>query len=190
VNAPVGYDEQSVAYRSAAGDKVQCGVRSPYGAPFREGDVVGLYLFAGDAAEAEEVLCEGVEYRVERGALAPEEACEPEAVRNAVAFAVNGVSQGIAFTNIPGGAWVHACESACELQAGAKSSQASTDVLFPAASLFTEPQEAQQAAVVFNFGPNFDCAVPAFGSLPAPQPMSSLGTPPAAPEPAAEDNTV
>ncbi len=49
LNAPVGYDAHSYGYRSAAGCKVHRGQREPYGAPFAEGDVVGMYLFAGDA---------------------------------------------------------------------------------------------------------------------------------------------
>jgi len=46
LNAPVGYDKHSYGYRSG-GDKVNQGRREPYGTAFREGDVVGLYMYAG-----------------------------------------------------------------------------------------------------------------------------------------------
>jgi len=77
--------------------------------------------------------------------------------QSAVAFAVNGVSQGVAFTELAEG------------------------IYFPAASLFTEPQQEEAAAVAFNFGPAFAFPPPDFGELPAPRPMSDREptTPPA-----------
>jgi hypothetical protein len=50
LNAPVGYDKHSYGYRSGGGDRVHQGRRESYGAPFGEGDVVGMYLCAGPAA--------------------------------------------------------------------------------------------------------------------------------------------
>ena len=52
------------------------------------------------------------------------------------------------------------------------------DVLFPAASMFTDPSQAEPAAVVFNFGPDFQFPPPQFESLPAPYPLSELARPP------------
>jgi len=57
------------------------------------------------------------------------------------------------------------------------------DVLFPAASLFTEPTQAEPASVLFNFGPDFQFPPPDFGGgLPAPQPVALLAAPPSAAE--------
>ena len=51
------------------------------------------------------------------------------------------------------------------------------DVLFPAASLFTEPTQAEPAAVLFNFGPDFPFPPPDFGGgLPTPQAAALLAT--------------
>jgi hypothetical protein len=55
-------------------------------------------------------------------------------------------------------------------------------VFFAAASLFTEPTQAEPAAVVFNFGEQqFAFAPPLFGELPAPQPLAALAAPPPSP---------
>ena len=167
LNAPVGYDEHSYAFR-CGGDRVHQGRREPYGCACVEGDVVGLYLATGAAAGSvrarrlsgaaplcspplqEEVLCEGATYAEER-----ERGQSPRGV-SAVAFAVNGVSQGVAFSELPEG------------------------IFFPAASLFTEPRQEQPACVRFNFGPSFKFPPPLFGdALPAPRPVSDLCPAPA-----------
>ena len=48
----VGYDQYSYGVRDLEGCKVRQALREPYGAPFREGDLVGclLYLPPGGAA--------------------------------------------------------------------------------------------------------------------------------------------
>jgi len=47
--------------------------------------------------------------------------------------------------------------------------------LFPAASLFTEPTQAEPAAVLFNFGPDFQFPPPDFGGgLATPQAVALL----------------
>jgi hypothetical protein len=56
-------------------------------------------------------------------------------------------------------------------------------VFFAAVSLFTEPTQAEPAAVIFNFGPEFAFAPPPFGELPAPQPLAALAPPPPPPQP-------
>ena len=61
----------------------------------------------------------------------------------------NGVSQGSAFMDIPGGRY------------------------YPAASMYTLPDQPN-CVVKFNFGPDFECFPQDFDGLPIPQPMSQL----------------
>ena len=61
----------------------------------------------------------------------------------------NGVCQGSAFKDIPGGRY------------------------HPAASMYTEPGEPD-CIIKFNFGPNFEFLPQDFGGLPIPQPMSMV----------------
>ena len=51
VNAPVGCDTHGYAYRSGGGEKVHNALREAYGAPFGEGDVVGVYLSLGATSQ-------------------------------------------------------------------------------------------------------------------------------------------
>ena len=44
LNAPVGFDGYSYAYRDKTGDKVTLSRPLPYGKPFSAGDVVGMYI--------------------------------------------------------------------------------------------------------------------------------------------------
>ncbi|OCH90291.1 hypothetical protein OBBRIDRAFT_607267 [Obba rivulosa] len=44
LNAPAGLDGYSYAYRDKTGEKVHLSRPRPYGAPFRSGDVVGMYI--------------------------------------------------------------------------------------------------------------------------------------------------
>ena len=66
-----------------------------------------------------------------------------------ICYFKNGVCQGSAFKDIPGGRY------------------------FPAASLYTMPNEPN-CVVKFNFGPDFEFFPQDFGSLPVPQPMSEV----------------
>lgn len=50
-----------------------------------------------------------------------------------------------------------------------------TDVFFPAASIYTSPQQTAPAAVTFNFGPTFKWPPPRLDNFPEPQPLSTLG---------------
>jgi Set1/Ash2 histone methyltransferase complex subunit ASH2 len=126
LNAPVGYDKHGYGYRTAGGEKIHEAKREPYGGPSKEGDVVGMYIcVSGAGPAAEQVRCmraarahftcalrltaqagsqelvqlEGQAYRVEKRG-GPAERIDG----SAVAFAVNGVSQGVAFTGLCGGA--------------------------------------------------------------------------------------
>lgn len=64
-----------------------------------------------------------------------------------ICYFKNGVCQGSAFKDIPGGRY------------------------YPAASMYTEPGEPN-CIIKFNFGPNFEFLPQDFGGLPIPQPMS------------------
>uniref|UniRef100_A0A0A9D6Q5 SPRY domain-containing protein n=1 Tax=Arundo donax TaxID=35708 RepID=A0A0A9D6Q5_ARUDO len=66
-----------------------------------------------------------------------------------ICFFKNGVCQGIAFKDIPGGRY------------------------YPAASMYTLPNEPN-CVVKFNFGPDFELFPQDFGGLPIPQPMSEV----------------
>lgn len=57
-----------------------------------------------------------------------------------VAFSLNGRYQGPAFTNIPEGTY------------------------YPAASLYTMPEQAEGASLTFNFGPDFVFLPPQVGA--------------------------
>ena len=123
MNGPVGYDKHGYGYRSGGGERTHDAQREAYGSPYGEGDVVGMYVhLGGDAAaqararrrcctcaasapaedggpHAQEVVqLDGQLFSVEQ-----ERAAGP-ARSSAVAFAVNGVSQGVAFTELNGGA--------------------------------------------------------------------------------------
>lgn len=45
LQAPVGFDAFGFSYRDMEGSKVTEGRREPYGEPFVEGDVIGLYIY-------------------------------------------------------------------------------------------------------------------------------------------------
>lgn len=125
LQAPVGFDAFGFGYRDVDGSKVSNALREPYGAPYREGDVVGLTLHMPpggrrmEPGEAEVVRFKGGLYTVE----ADDGDARPLA-NSGVAFSVNGAPQGVAFRDIPEGAY------------------------YPAASLYTratlhEPYRAQ-----------------------------------------------
>ena len=66
-----------------------------------------------------------------------------------ICYFKNGVCQGSAFKDIPGGRY------------------------YPAASMYTLPNEPN-CVVKFNFGPDFEFFPQDFGGLPIPQPMSEV----------------
>lgn len=43
----MGYDKHGYGYRSCSGEKISEGRREPYGASYKEGDVVGMYAYLG-----------------------------------------------------------------------------------------------------------------------------------------------
>ena len=92
---------------------------------------------------------------------------------SAVAFAVNGVAQSVAYTTVVGGATPLRAFLGCLMYV---LTRVRADVLFPAASLFTEPTQAEPASLLFNFGPDFQFTPPDFG-FPAPQAVAVLAQP-------------
>lgn len=165
LQAPVGFDVHGYCYRDLEGSKVTAGKREEYGEAYGEGDVVGLYLYMPEGGrplevrDREVVRYKGVLYYLE------EQEADPKPLQGAVvAFARNGVCQGVAFQDIPDGTY------------------------YPAASLFTLPSQTQGASVTFNFGPNFAFPPPEVPGCPAPRPMCETAQPleaAAATEPAA-----
>eukprot|EP00775_Hariotina_reticulata_P001810 gene1810-2143_t len=133
INAPIGYDQYGVSYRDIQGSKVHKALREDqYGEPYGETDTIGLYLHLPEggrsleARSAEIVRYKGMLYQVQ------EEQQEPQTLAGSVvAFTKNGQLQGVAFKDIPEGTY------------------------YPAASLFTLPEQEQGACVQFNFGPDF-----------------------------------
>ena len=92
-NAPVGFDKFGYGYKDIGGEKVHQGVTSAYGEPFKEGDVIGCYIYVdADVVKA-------------RGTKVTTTATESEPVENAsfIAFARNGAFQGKAFENLTAG---------------------------------------------------------------------------------------
>jgi Set1/Ash2 histone methyltransferase complex subunit ASH2 len=86
-NAPVGYDKFGYGYRDVGGEKVHEATLAPYGEPFKEGDVIGCYIFVEEMKKVD---------------LKKEEIEADSASANAsfVAFARNGVFQGKAYVGL------------------------------------------------------------------------------------------
>ncbi|KAK9804956.1 hypothetical protein WJX73_003518 [Symbiochloris irregularis] len=152
LQAPVGYDAHSFAYRDLEGVKVHRALRQEYGKPFREGDVVGCFLHLPpggrplDKDVAEEVTWKGTLSLTDGG---PQEPAKP-LEGSAIAFTLNGVSQGIAFTDILEGTY------------------------FPAVSMYTMVRQTEGAKATFNFGPTFQFEPPQVDGYPAARPVSDL----------------
>ena len=95
VQAPVGYDTNSYAYRDLEGTKFHESKGAEYGAPYGPGDVVGCHLKLGDPPAVVRMrqrvrTDKGVEYIVE------EERERTPSVGSSITFFKNGVSQGTA----------------------------------------------------------------------------------------------
>lgn len=101
-DAPVGFDEFSYGVRDSDGFKVHCGRPKSYGSSFSSGDVVGVLLrIPSEPVVYEEIKRKDIEsvypplklsqYQVKQEIL-------PET--SSIEFFLNGLSMGIAFTNI------------------------------------------------------------------------------------------
>jgi Set1/Ash2 histone methyltransferase complex subunit ASH2 len=156
LQAPVGFDLNSYAYRDVDGSKVHQAVREQYGDAYVEGDVIGFYISLPNGAELAPKYDLYV-YKANRTVYpVPVDKTEgpPKRVPGSeITFFRNGVCQGTAYTNISAGEY------------------------FPAASMYTLPSPEKKCSVQFNFGPNFHFPPTDFGDRPTPQPMS-LAPPP------------
>lgn len=99
LQAPVGYDRWSFAYRDVAGALVHASNRvDGYGSEWGPGDVVGCLIVFGDGA-AEDLDDE----------KPPDESARPDggdvSATNYVRFFVNGVDQGVAYAKLPPGTY-------------------------------------------------------------------------------------
>ncbi|MCO5548132.1 hypothetical protein L7F22_001590 [Adiantum nelumboides] len=147
IQAPVGFDNYSYAYRDVDGSKVHKAVREQYGQPYREGDVLGFYINLPNGAELAPKPASIVSYKGQPYIL--EEKEEPLKVLpgSEIVFFRNGVFQGTAFKDINAGRY------------------------FPAASMYTLPNDPD-CVVTFHFGPDFIFPPKDIGERPMPHPMS------------------
>lgn len=157
LQAPVGFDTFGFSYRDIEGSKVTEGRREPYGEPFVEGDVIGLYIYLPPGGKTLEPKQN--EYTKYKGKWMRIEDPEPKAdplPGSVIAFTRNGVLQGVAFRDFLEGTY------------------------HPAASLYTLPEQAEGATVAFSFGPDFVHAPPVPEGCAAARPMCEMATAPGA----------
>ncbi|GIL55194.1 hypothetical protein Vafri_10798 [Volvox africanus] len=154
LQAPVGYDTFGFSYRDVDGSKVSNGLREAYGQSFREGDVVGMYIFLPKGGRTLEP--QQNEYTKYKGKWMRIEDPEPNPEPlpgSVIAFTVNGQYQGVAFRDFNEGTY------------------------YPAVSIYTMPEQTEGATVTLNFGPKFSYAPPQpEGCLPA-IPVCDLAAP-------------
>ncbi|WVZ93058.1 hypothetical protein U9M48_039073 [Paspalum notatum var. saurae] len=151
---PVGCDAYGFGYRDVDGAKVHKAWRDKYGDQgYGEGDVVGFYISLPDGEQFEPEQPTLIEYKGKPFFVqASKEKLKtpPTAVPGSeIRYFKNGVSQGSAFKDIPGGRY------------------------YPAASMYTLPDQPN-CVVKFNFGPDFEFFPQDFEGLPIPQPMSQV----------------
>ena len=140
LQAPVGYDAHSYAYRDINGVKVHAGHRKWYGEPYSVGDVLGCLLVLPEREDMPPCRAPQLAKYKHELVVLREDGDEKYQHRplpgSRVAFFKNGVCQGVAYEN-----------TLCE------------DVYFPAGSLYTdkniEGDDAPPASLTFNFGPDF-----------------------------------
>ncbi|KAL7113469.1 hypothetical protein ACP275_04G062900 [Erythranthe tilingii] len=149
LQAPVGYDGNSFGYRDIDGSKVHKALREKYGGEgYKEGDVIGFYINLPDGgAYAPNPRCL-VWHKGQRYVSAPDAKEEPPKVvpGSEISYFKNGISQGVAFTDLCGGRY------------------------YPAASMYTLPDQPT-CVVKFNFGPDFEKFPEDFGERAVPKPM-------------------
>lgn len=145
LNAPMGFDAYGFCYRDLEGSKVLNGCRNAYGQAYGEGDVIGLLIHLPSGGRSLE--SQHNEYTKWKGKWMRIEDPEPEPEVLAGSFALftrNGESQGVAYRDLLEGTY------------------------YPAASLYTLPEQELGAAVTFNFGPHFAHAPPMVEGVHAP----------------------
>ncbi|XP_039115435.1 protein TRAUCO [Dioscorea cayenensis subsp. rotundata] len=148
LQAPVGFDGNSFAYRDVDGSKVHKALREKYGDGYGEGDVIGFYISLPEGGLYAPKPPQLVWYKGQRYICASDIKEEPPKVvpGSEISFFKNGVCQGIAFSDLFGGRY------------------------YPAASMYTLPNQPN-CEVKFNFGPDFEFFPQDFGDRPVPQPM-------------------
>lgn len=144
IQAPVGFDNNSYAYRDVDGSKVHMAIREPYGQPYVEGDVIGFYINLPHGAELAPKPAPLVSYRGQPYIVEEKEDPRKVVPGSEIAFFRNGVIQGTAFKDISAGRY------------------------FPAASMYTLPNEPN-CTVKFHFGPDFRFPPRDIGERPVPQ---------------------
>jgi len=158
LQSPVGVDAFGYAYRDLEGSKVHKALREDYGAPYGDGDVIGMLLHMPEGGRRMEAN-EGKVVRFKGGlyTMQEEETEAGQLAGSGVAFSRNGEPQGVAYRDLLEGCY------------------------YPAASLFTRHRQAEGATVTFNFGPDFKYAPPRVEGWPEARPVSELaGQPPPA----------
>lgn len=147
VQAPVGYDGNSYAYRDLDGSKVHKAIREPYGdGPYVDGDVIGFYINLPNGSEYAPKPPRYVWYRGQLHSCNGVEEAPKVVPGSEISFFINGICQGVAFKDINAGRY------------------------YPAASIYTLPNQ-HNCTVQFNFGPEFDCFPEDFGNRPLPKAM-------------------
>ncbi|KAH7424010.1 hypothetical protein KP509_12G085100 [Ceratopteris richardii] len=147
IQAPVGFDNYSYAYRDVDGSKVHSAVRELYGEPYTEGDVIGIYINLPNGAELAPKPETVVSYRGQPYILEEKEDPPKSVPGSEVVFFRNGKCQGTAFKDINAGRY------------------------FPAASMYTLPNDPK-CVVRFNFGPDFRFPPTSIGTRPIPKPIA------------------
>ncbi|XP_006664329.2 protein TRAUCO [Oryza brachyantha] len=154
LHAPVGYDVFGFGYRDLDGTKVHKAWRAKYADQgYGEGDVLGFYIHLPDGELYEPkqpflVHYKGLPFRAEAPKATEQKTPDP-VPGSEICYFKNGVCQGTAFVDIPGGRY------------------------YPAASMYTLPDQPN-CEVRFNFGPNFEFFPEDFGGRSVPQPMSDV----------------
>ncbi|XP_024391213.1 uncharacterized protein [Physcomitrium patens] len=156
LQAPVGFDANSYAFRDVDGSKVHQAIREPYASAYAEGDVIGFYINLPDGAKYAskyELYVNKATRAVFRVPLEKEDGPPKCVPGSEVSFFKNGVCQGVAYRDIFAGEY------------------------YPAASMYTLPMPEKKCSVRFNFGPNFQFPVKDWGDKPVPLPMSQAPPP-------------
>lgn len=153
IQTPVGCDGFGFSYRSVDGSKVYKAWRAKYADEgYKEGDVLGFYISLPQGEMYEPKQPDLVKYKGMPFHAQPlkDEKKTPDPVPGSeIVYFKNGVCQGTAFEDIPGGRY------------------------YPAASMYTLPDEPT-CEVRFNFGPDFVFFPGDFASRPLPRPMSEV----------------
>ena len=99
LQAPVGYDVNSYAYRDVNGAKFHESVGEAYGEPYKAGDVIGCMLRMGEPGA---IVRQRQRFRDPKGVeyLVEEERARVPSVGSVIAFYKNGKPLGPAFTDV------------------------------------------------------------------------------------------